>query len=196
MIGSLTGTISIVDSKLLVDVQGVGYLVTVSPRILNKMSAHHHSEPTTLFIHTHVREDSLDLFGFESWAERRIFQLIVSVSGVGPATAVHILSHDISTIATAIQEADVSFFTAIPRIGKKVAQKIIIELGSKLGEVKSLQIGPESRAYLDIKDSLVALGFNAEAVADVLTELQQSIDLNESKPEEVIKQALKLLSSR
>ena len=196
MIGSLTGTISVVESKVLVTVHGVGYLVTVSPRILSKLSMLPKEEVSTLFIHTHVREEAFDLYGFESWAERGIFQLILSVSGVGPSTAIHILTHDIETIATAIQEADVSFFTAIPRIGKKVAQKIIIELGSKLGEVKSLQIGPQSQAYLEIKDSLVALGFNAEAVTDVLTDLQQSIDLHETKPEEVIKKALKLLSSR
>jgi Holliday junction DNA helicase RuvA len=193
MIGWLQGTPEIVNNQVLIKTPGVGYLVRVSPRVQTKLSRQDVSE---LYIYTHVREDQLDLYGFETWAERTLFELIIAVSGVGPATAIQILNHDISSITSAIQEADVAFFSAIPRIGKKVAQKIIIELGSKLGEVKALHIGPQNQAFLDIKESLVALGFNPESVAAVLDDLHQETNLQEQKPELVIKKAIALLGKK
>lgn len=192
MIASLTGTISLVDSKIIVTVGGVGYLVTVTSQHLAKLNRLTQDEVTTLFIYTHVREENLDLYGFENWAQRGLFLLVLSVSGIGPSSAMHILQHDQQSIIRAIQEADVSFFTKIPRIGKKVAQKIIIELGSKLGEVKSLELGPQSGSYKDVLDSLVALGFSENAVETTLRE----IDFTTTSPEDAVKAAIKTLSKK
>jgi holliday junction DNA helicase RuvA len=193
MIGWLQGNPEIAGEQVLIKAQGVGYLVKVCARLLNTLQVKTEAE---LYIHTHVKEDQLDLFGFESWEERSIFELILSVSGVGPATALQIINYDLATITTAIQEADVEFFTSIPRIGKKVAQKIIIELGTKIGEVKALQIDPQNRAFLDIKDSLISLGFNPHSVTSVLDELHHELPLQDQQPEFVIKKAIALLSKK
>lgn len=222
MIGSLTGTISIINQNLLLHTQGVGYLVHVSNRLLQRLSqlqaAQVKADPkakqnttelsqisetgytaphtVTIYTYTHVREESLDLYGFESWAERTLFIMFLSVSGVGPSTAIQILNHDIASISTAIQEANVSFFSAIPRIGKKMAQKIIIELGSKLGEVKSLEIGPQSVVFTELRDSLAALGFNPDAVSQVLVDLQKEHDFDTTKPGTIIKLAIAKLGKK
>lgn len=192
MIASLTGTISTVDSKVIITVSGVGYLVIVSAHHLSALSRLENNQMTTVFIYTHVREENFDLYGFETWAQRGLFMLILSVSGVGPSTAMQIIQNDLQSIIKAIQEADVSFFTKIPRIGKKVAQKIIIELGSKLGEVKTLELGPQSDSYKDVMESLVALGFAEPMVEIALRE----IDFNQITPDDAIKNALKILSKK
>ena len=191
MIASLRGTVSVVQEKVLLETNNIGYLVTVSPKLAQKLSARA-DEQTHLYIYTHVREDALELYGFESWEERSLFLMFLSVSGVGPATAILILGQDFQAITQAIQEANVSFFTKIPRIGKKVAQKIIIELGSKLGEVKSLQLGPQSTVYQEIHESLTALGFDEHAVEEELSKL----DLETAKAEDVIKDIIKILSKK
>jgi len=189
MIAALTGTWTTHDSKLIVTVQGVGYLVSVSKRLLAQAASR---SGQTLFIYSHIKEDAFDLYGFETWQERTLFLLILSVSGIGPATAISILDYELSSVVTAIQEADVAFFTKIPRIGKKVAQKIIIELGSKLGEVKSLELGPQSQTYLEIQDSLTALGFKESDVLEAL----RSFDLEKQSADTVIKAVIKQLGAK
>lgn len=139
MIALLTGTIALrSDPYLIVDVHGVGYKVLVSNTVLSKAILH---ETITLFTYTHVREDTLELYGFTEPEDMRLFEYLISVSGVGCKTALGVFSVGTrSAIIKAIVAGDVSFFTAVPRLGKKNAQKLIIELKSKFGSKEDLDL--------------------------------------------------------
>src|SRR5882757_5682936 len=133
MIGTLKGTIEYrEDPSLIVDVNGVGYRVLVPSSVSAKLNGL--GEAIKLFTHTHVREDLLELYGFTEPADLKLFTHLISVSGVGCRTALGIFSvgsrHE---IVQAISAGDVTFFTTVPRLGKKNGQKIIIELKNKLG---------------------------------------------------------------
>src|SRR5258708_6371808 len=122
-------------------VGGVGYAVRVTDDCRQSLQGREEAE---LFIYTHVREEALELYGFAQRSERDLFLLLLGVSGVGPKTALGILHFQPNQIITAVQNAEVSLFTSVPRVGKKLAQKIIIDLRSKLGALKELDLGPLS----------------------------------------------------
>lgn len=189
MIGFLQGTPKIIDNQLLVQVHGVGYLVQTTPQILQSASS---QETIELFIYTHVKEDALDLYGFNSTAEKSLFKLVMGVSGIGPTTALHIVAAGSDAVVDAVQQAEVSFFTAVPRVGKKLAQKIIIDLGSKVGELKKLNLGPTSDSFRDFSDALLGLGFSERDVASVA----EKINLENEPIESAVKKALKELHAQ
>ena len=147
MIGYLKGTASFSGSELIVIVNGVGYQVHVGRPALSAITT---SEEIEHHIHTHVREDALELYGFKTSEEKRLFLLLLNVSGVGPRTALAITERDPQSIISAVQQANSSFFSSIPRVGKKVAQKIIIDLKSKLGSLKDLDLSPLSTKESEI----------------------------------------------
>src|SRR6266567_4459837 len=126
MIGTLKGVIEYrEDPFLIVDVNGVGYKVLVPNSILSRISGT--GDTIKLYTHTHVREDLLELYGFTDPQDLKLFEYLISVSGVGCKTALGIFSvGSRKEIMLAITTNDVSFFTAVPRLGKKNAQKIII----------------------------------------------------------------------
>lgn len=140
-----------------------------------------HKVEVELFIYTHVREDILELYGFNSTEEKRLFLLLLDVSGVGPRTALAITERSPQEIISAVQQADSKFFSSIPRVGKKVAQKIIIDLKSKLGSLKELDLGPTTSQEQEIVTALASLGFAEEDVLDQLrTEDFSAVTLEES----------------
>lgn len=187
MIGYLRGTPKLLGSELLIDVNGVGYQVSVTAALLTQVA---HLTDVELFIHTHVREDTLELFGFRTPEEKHLFLLLLGVSGVGPRTALNITERPPQEIIAAVQHADSRFFSSIPRVGKKVAQKIIIELKSKLGSLRELDLGPTSTQEQEIIGALTGLGFIEE---DILQELRQE-DYSELSLEETIKRIIQKLS--
>lgn len=172
MIGLLRGTPRLFGTDLIVDVNGVGYQITATAGLLAEVA---HQAEIELFVYTHVREDALELFGFRSREEKRLFLLLLDVSGVGPRTALAITERDPQSIITAVQQADSRFFSTIPRVGKKMAQKIIIDLKSKLGSLKELDLGPTSSQEQDIVNALAALGFKEEDILAVLREDDYSV---------------------
>lgn len=186
MIGLLKGTPRLFGSELIVDVNGVGYQVTVTSSLIAEIA---HRSEIELFIHTHVREDILELYGFRSSEEKRLFLLLLDVSGVGPRTALAITEREPQAIITAVQHADSSFFSSIPRVGKKVAQKIIIDLKSKLGSLKDLELGPTSSQEQEIVLALSSLGFSEENVLSVL----RTDDYSALPLEEAIKRIIQKL---
>lgn len=188
MIGALRGIISQSKANPVILFAGdVGYAVYIPNRLLTHID---NTSSTTLFIHTHVREDALDLFGFETQEDLKLFELLISVSGIGPKTALGIIDQGADAIESAVRDSDVAFFTAIPRVGKKNAQKIIIELKNKLGSIGDLDLsGADSSQTKDIIDALVTMGFTKPEVSSVAL---QVIKLNLSL-EESIRRALKLL---
>jgi Holliday junction DNA helicase RuvA len=184
MIARLTGQPIIDQESLIMDVNGVGYAVAVTHSVLAKLSD---KNLVSIFIYTHISDKAVELFGFLETADKKLFELLLTVSGVGPKTALNISESGAQNITQAVQQADVQFFTKTPRVGKKLAQKIIIELKSKLGSLRELELGsitdPKQK---EVYDALLALGFEEQ---EALVRLKL---LDFSQPLEVlIKQALK-----
>lgn len=190
MISQLKGIlIDNTESQITLDIHGVGYGVYTTEQWRTQ---HHVNDECCLFIYTHVKEESLELYGFESKQEKRLFELLLSVSGIGPKTALAISNKGVTNIEKAILEADVSFFGGIPRIGKKNAQKIIIELKNNIGSVHELNLNEEPGMEHDIVEALSQMGFSRQEIKLVL---QHHFDSNNSI-EQNIKTALKQLSSK
>ncbi len=167
MIGALSGKVLVIKTDYIVlMVNGVGYKVFMPANDLSRIQR---DDLLLLFTYTHVREDILGLFGFMKQEELGLFELLLSVSGIGPKTALNITSHGASQVRQAVHEADVRFFTSIPRLGNKNAQKIIIELKSKIGSSKDLDLtGDEQLKQQEIIEVLISMGFtNAEAIRAV-----------------------------
>lgn len=189
MIGMLTGVVILQNQEVIIDVSGVGYQVAVTSSTTAKLIS---GQTVTLHIFTHVKEDALELFGFPELAEKKLFQLLLSVSGVGPRTALAISDLGASTITQAVQEANVSRFSAVPRVGKKLAQKIIIELKSKLGSLQELELGGVTDPnQQEVVAALLSLGFEEQQVYRVIKEIDNSLGVAEQ-----VKLAMKQLAQQ
>ncbi len=161
MIGSLQGTVDYRDAAyILVNVGGVGYKVIVPANISIPTG-----EKIKVFTHTHVREDVLELYGFTDPSDLKLFEYLISVSGVGCKTAIGVFSvGSKKEIVNAIVGNDVAFFTSVPRLGKKNAQKIIIELKNKLGGQEDLDLSQDGTETNEVVAALKSFGFTpAEA---------------------------------
>lgn len=186
MIGHLRGTIIGLNEKtLLLDVNGVGYKVQCP---LSTLLSKSEGAPCSLFIHTHVREDIFALYGFENEVELELFEKLRDVSGIGPKSALAMISvHSPSTIADAIEKADADLLSNTPGIGKKTAEKIIIELKGKLSHLQS--VGGANEAAFEVRLALEALGYSSREVHGVVGKLKT--DGKDSST--LIKEALTLL---
>lgn len=171
MIGRIKGTIADKGtSGVLVDVGGVGYEITVPLGTLAALPAT--GQQTTLFIHTHVREDEIRLFGFESRNDKVAFQTMLKVNGVGPKLALAVLGGLSSgELGRVINESDAKRLAAIPGIGKKTAERMILELSGKLvrGEAKE---GGAGGILAELDSALKNLGFKAVQVERVVAEIR------------------------
>jgi len=188
MIGFLQGTIFTVNNDtIILLINGVGYTVYLPWRTLQILQV---GQNISLYIYTHVREDQLKLFGFENEKEKNLFLNLLNVSGVGPKTALSILSqHKPDEIEQAISKADVAFFTKIKGIGKKAGQKIIIDLKNKIGSLRELNLNNESQAFSeDIISALMTFGFLRRDIIPVLKEMDQGLS-----EDQMIKLALQRL---
>lgn len=189
MLGQLTGTPHRHGKSLILSVMGVGYLVECGEKLMHEVAS---QAQITLSIYTHVREDQITLFGMRNWEERELFKILVDVSGVGPRTALAIVDHGIKEAISAVQTADVAFFSSLPRIGKKLAQKIIIELKPKLGSLQELDLTPETLAQSELAEGLRSLGYSDQDVQKAL----KHIDMDTVSLADGLKQAIKLLSKK
>jgi Holliday junction DNA helicase RuvA len=167
MIGRLTGTpLADDDGALVVDVNGVGYELFVPLGTVGRAAIGHDGR-ATFFVHTHVREDALTLFGFASEPERLAFRTLIGVSNVGPKTALAVLSAlPAADLARAIAAKDVARLTGIPGIGKKTAERLVLELRDKLTVLPGDAAGATPRAAAGAAD-----GKNAELLASALTRM-------------------------
>lgn len=189
MIAALKGIVDSIDAPyIIVDVQGVGYKVLVPTTLLSSVSA---GQTIKLFTYTHVREDILELFGFLQQQDLRVFEKLLGVSGIGPKTAMSVFSFGThEDIIKAIFEGDVSFFSGVPRLGKKNAQKIIIELKGKLdldAEMADLEgLGAKNG---EIMTALKQFGFTQKEAQEAVRKIAKDGQTTEEK----IKLALKYL---
>ena len=189
MIGYLRGEVFEKEgSYIILDVKGVGYKVLGSRDVLSKAIR---GSPLALFIYTHVREDNISLFGFMESMDLRLFESLIGVSGIGPKTAMNIFSiGNRSQIISAIATADTSFFKAVPRLGQKNAQKIIIELKNKFGGTGELDLNEEDLSgNEDVISALKNFGFTTKEIHDAI----RSVKKNGQNDSEIIKLALKYL---
>src|SRR4029077_833866 len=167
MIGSLRGQlIEKRPHQLLFDVNGVGYQVQIPLSTFASLAALH--AETNLLIHTHVREDQLTLYGFATAREKQCFELLISASGVGPSLALKILSGmSIEELVPSIRKSDFAQLVRIPGVGRKTAERIVLELRDKLAAIDVAEAGkPATRSQLesDVASALVNLGYDAKSV--------------------------------
>lgn len=167
MIGSLRGKLAEKrPNQILLDVGGVGYQVQIPLSTFAVLGPLH--EETTLLIHTHVREDQFSLYGFLTAREKQCFELLISASGVGPALALKILSGmGIEELVPAIRKGDLVQLVRIPGVGRKTAERIVVELRDKLAVVDVSGVEkPTTKSQLesDVASALVNLGYDARSV--------------------------------
>lgn len=195
MIGSVRGTVIERDAtgEALVEVNGIGYRVLVPTGVLPTLDP---GMPTFLFTHLHVREDAMVLYGFPSRDERDTFEVLISANGVGPKLALAVLSvHSPNSLRRALFEDDLGALTLVPGVGKRTAQRLLVDLKSRL-DVPDLDLvegTPSGTAAprAEVRAALTELGYGADEVRDVLARLGE-----EGTVEALLREALKMLSVR
>ncbi len=199
MIGSLRGRFVARpgEGEVLVEVGGVGYRLTVSPGTLAAMGAV--GSEVHLFVHTHVREDAIVLYGFAHDDERRCFEVLLGAHGVGPALALAILTQlSPAALTTALWEDDLDALCAVPGVGRKTAARLLIDLKSRL-ELPDLS-GPSgssgadgASARAEVRSALAELGYGPEEIRGALDRLAPG---EATSVEDLLRGALRELASR
>jgi len=197
MISFLEGTIEFKGEKFAVlNVGGVGYKIFLSPETLRRIpekvnevnSKQNHR--IKLWTHQYVREDTLALYGFITFAELDLFEMLISISGIGPKGALGILSvAPLDTLKKAIAAGDTSYLTRVSGIGRKTAEKVVLELKEKMSGKGVRVDAPELKEEADTLDALVALGYSQREAREALAKVPTEITSVEKK----IKEALKKL---
>ena len=189
MIGRLRGTVAAkMPPQVLIDVQGVGYEVDVPMSTFCVLPGL--NEPVTLLTHFVVREDAQVLFGFLVHEEREAFRQLIKISGVGPRTALSLLSGlSVGELAAAVAQQEAGRLVKVPGIGKKTAERLLLELRGKLGDALPGTGAGLSSARADISQALLALGYNEREAEAALKSLPADVTVAEG-----IRLALKSLS--
>ncbi|GBU15441.1 Holliday junction ATP-dependent DNA helicase RuvA [Polaromonas sp.] len=189
MIGRLTGQLAEKNPpEILIDCHGVGYEVLVPMSTFYNLPAL--GEKISLFTHLVVREDAQLLYGFSSIDERAAFRQLIKITGVGPRTALSVLSGmSVADLVHAIDKQEAGRIVKVPGIGKKTADRLLLELQGKLGAHIGAQVNVSNEAQLDILQALVALGYSDRDAALALKALPQDVGVSEG-----IKLALKSLT--
>jgi Holliday junction DNA helicase RuvA len=189
MIGRLTGILLEKNPpEVLVDCHGVGYEVQVSMSTFYNLP--HLGEKVSLLTHFVVREDAQLLYGFGTPAERDAFRQLIKISGVGPRTALAVLSGmSVGELSQAVSRQEAGRLVKVPGIGKKTAERLLLELKGKLGADIGATGGPVNDAQADILQALLALGYSDKEAAAALKALPAEVGVSEG-----IKLALKALA--
>lgn len=183
MIGYLEGEVVFVEERtLILSVGGVGYEVSVLPSLVLSQTVGDH---LSLWIHTVVREDALDLYGFFDRETLGVFRLLIGVSGIGPKSALGIIGlAPISELARAIASGDVVYLTKVSGIGKKTAEKIVLELKDKMSALAGSYELSDKNA--DVVDALVALGYHLKDVREAVNALPKDVSGTQDKIRKVL----------
>ena len=193
MIGSLRGEVleRIAPSTVLVEVQGVGYLCTVTSATFAELEP---TVPAFLYVHHHIREDAQTLFGFRTRVERDTFDVLIATHGIGPAMAMAILStYAPQSLVTIVASGDLAALTVVPGVGKKTAERLMVELKSRLNMEITAPVGSDGvqSATADVREALAALGYSPDEVREVMRQLT-----NVEDSESMLRDALAMLGAR
>lgn len=196
MIGQLRGRLADKrPNQVMVDVGGVGYLVAIPLSTYSALGELH--TEVTLLIHTHVREDALALYGFLSSREKHFFEMLLGASGVGPSLALKILSGmSVEELVPAIRTGDVVRLTRIPGVGRKTAERMVVELKDKLEAVVVAEEKlPASKAGVeaDVVSALTNLGYDSRTAESAVAECKRASGT--ASFEKLLKAALQALSA-
>lgn len=175
MIGSLRGTVleRLADGTALIEVGGVGYTVHVTPKALAELEP---TSPAFLYVHHHIREDAQLLFGFLGRDERTLFQTLIAAHGVGPTMAMSILAtHSPSTLVDIVASSNLSALTLVPGVGKKTAERLLVELRGKLKISVEIDAASSS-AVGEVQQALVNLGYSESEIREALRDLGGTSD--------------------
>jgi Holliday junction DNA helicase RuvA len=191
MIGSLRGSVleRHASGEVVVEVGGVGYRVLVPLGALSQLEL---GAPAFLFTHLHVREDAMVLYGFPTRDERDTFEALIGATGVGPKLALAMLSvHSPGTLRRALVDDDLAALTLVPGVGKRTAQRLLVELKSRLAvpDFDGVEAGVAATPRAEVRDALSGLGYSPDEVRDVLTQLG-----DEGPVEDLLRDALRLLA--
>src|SRR3990167_6698874 len=191
MIGSIKGKIILkTDKFIIIETIGVGYKINISPDTLSKLKKT--NEEVLLWIHTHVREDILDLYGFLDRQELEFFEMLINISGIGPKGALSILGiASIETLKKAVGTGDTAYLTKISGIGRKTAEKIVIELRDKIASGISENQDSFLQAELDAMEALKSFGYSQNEVREALKKVTPNANINTK-----IREALKTLGEK
>lgn len=189
MISYLKGLISYkLKSKVIIEVNNIGYSVFVSENFLNDLKI---GEETQIFTFQNVKEDALDLYGFKTLEELEFFELLISISGIGPKSGLSVLAvAKISDIKESIVRGDSHLLTKVSGIGKKIAERVVLELKDKLLKIGGDYDLSSSSFSADEIDALIALGYSVVEARDALNQVGKDVVDSADK----IRQALKKLS--
>lgn len=160
------------ENYVIVDVGGVGYKVFLSQYTLGKIAG---SGSVLLYTHTYVREDSLSLYGFLALDELEMFEMLISISGIGPKAGMSILSiAEPKTIRNAIANEDPSILTKVSGVGKKTAERVILELRSKIGQLPAHEKA-ETSSDSDALDALISMGYSVTESREALKQVPKEV---------------------
>lgn len=202
MIASLTGTLKAKSpTEILIDVGGVGYALSIPVSTFEKLGDLGTS--LTILTYLHVREDLLQLFGFATNEERFLFKQLIAVSGIGPRIAQGILSGiSVTDLRAYLVNGNVSALTAIPGVGRKTAERMIVELRDKLSkadlaaESPLREGGPVANARTQALMALVSLGFSKPVAEKAIITILNETDGKSLAVEDLLKKALRIVTSR
>jgi len=184
MIGFLSGNVlKVGKKKILLDVGGVGYEVFVNSKVLERARV---SDPLKLWIHTHQTNDAISLYGFAEEKELAFFELLRSVSGVGPKTALDILESPVEVLENIITAGDTKQLAETPGIGKKTAARIVLELKPKIAGGDP-EVPEDVQVDLEILEAIEGLGYPKKSAQKVLAKLPKEI----TETEEIVRWFLK-----
>jgi len=204
MIGYLKGSVLELHNRTcLLNIQGVGYEVLVPDRIMGAIG-----DELELYVYTHVREDIFQLYGFSNREEKKFFELLLSVNGIGPKSGLEIMSHAPSVIISALLSEDIAALTRIPGIGKKTAERMLIDLRGKLDQfmgladtsvqehtnVRTPGTGQLEYQCRDVIQALEALGYDKRTILPVLQSMNDGVGpMKDENEEGIIKYCLQRL---
>ena len=199
MIGSLRGSVleRSEEGTVLLEVGGVGYIVSVTPRTLAELEP---GSPAFLHVHHHIREDAQTLYGFTHRDERTTFQVLIATHGIGPTLALSIVAtHAPAALVDIVATNDLGALTLVPGVGKKTAERLLVELRNRLqlpmldgvaAVVPSATPGAAS-VVGDVREALVGLGYGTDEIREALRDLPSTGDRSD-----LLRDALRLLGAR
>jgi holliday junction DNA helicase RuvA len=197
MIGYLKGTVQQIDDKevIILTPGGAGYLVSMTAGAICAISE---GDEVELFIETSVREDAIVLFGFKEKEEKKLFNLLREVNKVGPKTALSIVaSGTVGEVTSSIISGNSKFFSKISGVGAKTAERIIIDLKDKVGNLPVdsgySSLSDELRQTLDAKEGLAALGYNPIQIRNAIVKIENK---DKKKAEEIVREALRVIDGK